>query len=83
MIGRMLYYLAMKMLRNRMNHASNSLTDDDRAGIEYLASKGIHFMKEGTDINAEDAQFELDIDTIKEIIREGIAPELKENKKIK
>lgn len=80
---RMLYYLAMKMLRNRMNHASNSLTDDDRAGIEYLASKGIHFMKEGTDINAEDAQFELDIDTIKEIIREGIAPELKENKKIK
>lgn len=35
----MLYYLAMKMLRNRMNHASNSLTDDDRAGIEYLASK--------------------------------------------
>lgn len=40
-------------------------------------------MKEGTDINAEDAQFELDIDTIKEIIREGIAPELKENKKIK
>lgn len=80
---RMLYYLAMKMLRNRMNHASNSLTDDDRAGIEYLASKGIYFMKEGTDINAEDAQFELDIDTIKEIIREGIAPELKENKKIK
>lgn len=80
---RMLYYLAMKMLRNRMNHASNSLTDDDRAGIEYLASKGIHFMKEGTDINAEDAQFELDIDTIKEIIREGIALELKENKKIK
>ncbi len=79
----MLYYLPMKMLRNRMNHASNSLTDDDRAGIEYLASKGIHFMKEGTDINAEDAQFELDIDTIKEIIREGIAPELKENKKIK
>lgn len=79
----MLYYLAMKMLRNRMNHASNSLTDDDRAGIEYLASKGIHFMKEGTDINAEDAQFELYIDTIKEIIREGIAPELKENKKIK
>lgn len=79
----MLYYFALKMLRNRMNHASNRMTDADRDAVEYLASKGIHFMKEGTDINAEDAQFELDIDTIKEIIREGIAPELKENKKIK
>ena len=79
----MLYYFALKMLRNRMNHDSNRMTDADRDAVEYLASKGIHFMKEGTDINAEDAQFELDIDTIKEIIREGIAPELKENKKIK
>ena len=79
----MLYYFALKMLRNRMNHASNRMTDADRDAVEYLASKGIHFMKEGTDINAEDAQFELDIDTIKEIITEGIAPELKENKKIK
>lgn len=62
---RMKYYLAIKILRNRINHASEkSMTEDEREAVEYLKQKGIdvnlnynkvvYLLKEGNKINLPD-----------------------------
>lgn len=38
----MSHYLAVKLIRNRMNHAAESLSTDEKYAIKYLSDKGLN-----------------------------------------
>lgn len=61
----MAYYLVVKIMRNRMNHAGeNELTKDEKSAIETLNNLGIKI------------DFNTDIDSYKKILFNGVREEL-------
>lgn len=62
------YYLAMKLLRNRMNHASDEvIKEDEKKAIEFLKSEQIDI---GIKIKQDEMQ--IDYQKIKELITDGL-----------
>lgn len=69
LVKMMEYYVIMKILRNRINHASEELvTDDEREAIAFFASEGIE-----TGIYVEQGQMKFDYRKIAELIMRGAA----------
>ena len=65
------YYLAAKMYRNRMNHASETgISDDEKEAIEYLKNDGIIIT-----IKDEDNNLKFDFSKLKDVLSNGISIE--------
>lgn len=63
------YYMIMKILRNRMNHASENLvSEDEQKAIAFFASEGIE-----TGIRVVQGVMQFDYRKIAELIMDGVA----------
>ena len=60
------YYLAMKILRNRMNHASeDEISEEEQKVVAFLKSEQI-------DIDIQAGEVEVDYQKIKKLIMDGL-----------
>lgn len=68
LVKHMEYYLAMKLLRNRMNHASeDKIEPDEQKAIHFLKSEGIDI-----GIGVNNGEIEVDYKKIKDMIENGL-----------